>query len=264
MEGNGEIDILVTMRVEVPTPIMGLTFDGDASGGLYVTKVKPGGNAAGTGKDLTGLRFDSINGTAVAGMAKADVVGLIKASTSKVDVVFTQDVAGYQDFRRAKNLRVRKGPRRPAHVNLVDRVKANDQLTLISALLIGAAFALLIESRNTQDDAEHIYIAITAEVMSAVVIALNLNGLCVLTLQNHCTQRLMTIPQAADTAKKTWRESRHARQRAVACVTWSMPLMMIAGNVCDHAAMSAGCKQAPARGRRMRADDSACVHARVR
>ena len=91
------------IEVEVAWP-MGMSFDGNASAGFYVLGLKPGSNAEATGKITVGLKFDRVNGTAVANKSKQDIVALIKSGAGpKVSVVFAQDTAGYQAFSAAKN-----------------------------------------------------------------------------------------------------------------------------------------------------------------
>lgn len=69
---------LVSVAITSP---MGLTFKDNEAGVFVITKVKEGGNAAATKKVSVGTEIFSVNGTPTAGMAKADVTAMIKAST---------------------------------------------------------------------------------------------------------------------------------------------------------------------------------------
>ena len=69
---------LVSVAITSP---MGLTFKDNEAGVFVITKVKEGGNAAATKEVSVGMEIVTVNGTLTAGMAKADVTAMIKAST---------------------------------------------------------------------------------------------------------------------------------------------------------------------------------------
>ena len=90
------------IQIDIVSP-MGMSFDGNAETGFYVTKIKPGSNAEQTGKLSVGLKIDRVNSKSIGELSKADVVSLIKSGTGPtVNVVFKKDDAGYQAFRSAK------------------------------------------------------------------------------------------------------------------------------------------------------------------
>lgn len=71
------------VKVSVPTPL-GLSFKRTDDATFVVTKVKVGSNAEATGQVNEGATIVSVNGTALKGLEKADVVTLIKASGGAV------------------------------------------------------------------------------------------------------------------------------------------------------------------------------------
>ena len=87
----------ITVQVNMP---MGMSFDGDAGVGCYVTKFKPGSNAAATGKIVVGLRFVKVNGQTVESAGKKEITALIKASGGPCTLTFKNDVAGFSKFQK--------------------------------------------------------------------------------------------------------------------------------------------------------------------
>ena len=74
---------LATFEVETP---LGLKFNGPADRGYVVSFIKDESNAEASGI-TPGMRIHSIDGTRVAGLQKADVMGLLQSSTGRVILI---------------------------------------------------------------------------------------------------------------------------------------------------------------------------------
>ena len=110
-------------------------------------------------------------------------------------------------------------------IELMQRADAYSHFGLISALLIGAALALLIEARNSESRCEWHFVGVMCEMLSSIVLALNLNGLAILCLQDHHVGRLLST-HSHKTAKEAFVATKVMRRRAVNAVAWSMPAML--------------------------------------
>ena len=86
------------IAIVVKTPL-GLSFDGTAVYGCFVTKVKDGGNAAGTGEIDVGMRIVAANGKDCEGLEKKDIVTIVKKQAGTCDLILRVDIVGYQRFR---------------------------------------------------------------------------------------------------------------------------------------------------------------------
>jgi len=110
-------------------------------------------------------------------------------------------------------------------IALMQRADAYSHFGLISALLVGAALALLIEARNSESRCEWHFVGVMCEMLSSIVLALNLNGLAILCLQDHHVGRLLST-HSHKTAKEAFVATKVMRRRAVNAVAWSMPAML--------------------------------------
>ena len=86
------------MLVTVKTPL-GISFDGNAAHGMFVTKVKDGGNGAKTGEMDVGMRILSVNGKECAGLEKKDVVAIVKGQKDRCEMLLLIDIDSYRRFR---------------------------------------------------------------------------------------------------------------------------------------------------------------------
>ena len=87
-------------RFEVTTPL-GMSFDGAASKGYFVTKVKPGSNAAKAGVAAS-MTLLSVNGTPTLTLEKLAVTAAIKASKGVCVIEAKPDAAGHDAFKAAR------------------------------------------------------------------------------------------------------------------------------------------------------------------
>lgn len=75
---------LVSVLLNKP---FGMTFNTGPSPGYFITKVKPGSNAAASGQVVSGAEIVSVNGTEVAQMDTTDVSTLFKSASEPVQIV---------------------------------------------------------------------------------------------------------------------------------------------------------------------------------
>lgn len=82
---------------------MGMSFDGFADVGCYVTKLKPGGNAEQTGQIQPGQQIISVNGKKIAGLEKKDVTAMIKASAGECKLELANNATGFETYMAKKS-----------------------------------------------------------------------------------------------------------------------------------------------------------------
>ena len=103
------IDQASSGAVRIACPPLGITFDGGPDMGdgvgLYVKKIKPGSNAAKTGRVEVGQRFITVDGVSCANKNKREVTAMIKAVTrGHVMIELETDVPGYNNMLQAANI----------------------------------------------------------------------------------------------------------------------------------------------------------------
>merc|ERR1711935_893238 len=85
----GENEIEVSMA-----PPLGISVNGDADAGVFITKVKDEGAAKASGVVEAGMKIISINGQNVVGKDKKAVAGVMKTVTEAVPFVLAKPVPG--------------------------------------------------------------------------------------------------------------------------------------------------------------------------
>jgi len=89
---------------------LGLSLEGDEASGIFISKVKEGGNGEKVGTIKVGMQLMVMNGTSCVGKSKKDVVGLVKAAAGTGDIKLEMDAnGGYDKFKAAKD-----GPAAPS------------------------------------------------------------------------------------------------------------------------------------------------------
>ena len=81
---------LVTVTLTKP---LGMSIAGDAAAGIRVTKVKENSSAAATGVVEAGMRIMAMGGESVVGKDKLEIVQLIKAVTTDIEITFQKPEA---------------------------------------------------------------------------------------------------------------------------------------------------------------------------
>eukprot|EP00039_Didymoeca_costata_P015995 m.279354 g.279354 ORF g.279354 m.279354 type:complete len:1428 (+) comp16321_c1_seq34:142-4425(+) len=98
VQNRNESETVVT----IPKPV-GIAFQGSPTAGLFVTKIKPDGNAEKVGDVAIGHIVISIQGVTMAGKSKKDLSDMIKATSSPVEFVFLEDKERYNAFLESKS-----------------------------------------------------------------------------------------------------------------------------------------------------------------
>jgi hypothetical protein len=122
-----------TFAVSVAPP-PGLGFGGSPEGGIFITKVKEGGNGALTGQIQVGHQIVAISGTPVAGLDKKECVVLMKAAGNPILFEFAENPAGYARFAQSHSDATLK----KAKVDVPSEVEKG-QTNALSALARGTA-----------------------------------------------------------------------------------------------------------------------------
>jgi hypothetical protein len=113
---------------------------------------------------------------------------------------------------------------------LTERVAAYGELSIISALLVGAALTTLVDPKSSSpDDAEIPVLANIAEVSSAAVLACNIAGTAVILFQKHYALSLMSR-NYFNAAREGWDDGKPQRNTAVKLISWSMPGLLLSGS----------------------------------
>ena len=96
--------------VSLPTPL-GMSLDGNAADGYFVTKVKPGSNSDKSGQVRPSLRIISVAGKSVVGRAKAEIAQSMKdaGAVGLVQIELAEDPAGYDSLLQKKEARPNAG-----------------------------------------------------------------------------------------------------------------------------------------------------------
>jgi hypothetical protein len=109
---------------------------------------------------------------------------------------------------------------------LTERVSAYGELSIISALLVGAALATLVETQSKAGSAERPEFVYAAEISSSLVLAANIVGTAVILFQKHLTLWLMSRDFFRG-ARYGWNRGKPLRSIAVQLISWSLPAILV-------------------------------------
>jgi hypothetical protein len=121
----------VTVSVGLP---VGMSFDGSDTLGFFVTSVKRGGEAEATKLISVGQQILTINGKATAGLAKQEVVMLVKASTGGCELSFQDDASAFAAFKTSTANSGSNQAAAPPTANDADPIAGLGRLALVKLL----------------------------------------------------------------------------------------------------------------------------------
>ena len=114
---------------------------------------------------------------------------------------------------------------------MAGRVAAYGELSIISALLIGGALAILIPAIETEvddDDIVQTALLTTTKIVAAAVLVLNIVGTTVILLQKYLVLRgLSHNDESVKLVTAGWIYTKKFRDRAVFAISMSLPAMLL-------------------------------------
>eukprot|EP00038_Savillea_parva_P014744 m.11985 g.11985 ORF g.11985 m.11985 type:complete len:349 (+) comp2897_c0_seq2:213-1259(+) len=103
-------------------------------------------------------------------------------------------------------------------------------LTLLSALLVTSTFNLVINLRNSHQDAMYPGVGIAAELCASTVLSANIFGAAIILLQKHKVGVYISRKRYRE-AIQGWRRLWPQRERAVWAITYSLPGLLVTGSL---------------------------------